>query len=96
MTSFDINNNGLTELNEHLYRQVHTVGEILENLNAVMASVPTAVDNKATGVWLELQKEWNNAYTEMTQKLNRNTLASIDVHEIFNNGDNRSATIMMS
>ncbi|MBY8852424.1 hypothetical protein [Saccharothrix longispora] len=96
MTSFDINNNGLTELNEHLYRQVHTVGEILDNLNGVMTSVPLAVDNKATQIWLDLQKEWNNAYVEMTQKLNRNTLASMDVQQIFNNGDNRSATIMMS
>ncbi|WP_447002027.1 WXG100 family type VII secretion target [Saccharothrix isguenensis] len=96
MTAFDIDNNGYLELNEQLLMHVKSVGEILDGLNTVLKGITTATDGKATPLWLDLQTQWSTAYQQMAEKLNINTLSSINVHEIFGNGDNRGARIMLS
>ncbi|MDQ2589057.1 hypothetical protein [Saccharothrix yanglingensis] len=96
MTSFDINNNGYLDLNEQLLLHVRTTGDILQELNTVLNNISSATKGQATPLWLELQANWNRTYQEMQTKLNTNTMASINVHEIFGGGDNRGATIMLS
>ncbi|MGW5050418.1 WXG100 family type VII secretion target [Actinokineospora sp. NPDC004072] len=96
MTSFDIDHNGYLELNEQLLMHVRSVGDILENLNSALRNIPSAARGQATPVWLEAQQNWTRIYQEMQQKLNASTLSSSNVHEIFQNGDNAGARIMLS
>ncbi|WP_434444128.1 WXG100 family type VII secretion target [Lentzea sp. E54] len=96
MSQFDINNNGYLEVNEQLLRHVNNVGEIINEINGALAGISAATDSKATPIWLELQRNWNAAYEEMKTKLNVSTMSSINVHQIFTDGDNAGARIMMS
>ncbi|MGX7828858.1 hypothetical protein ACTG9Q_27585 [Actinokineospora sp. 24-640] len=96
MTSFDINNNGYLEVNEQLLMQVRITGDIIEELNNVLKHSAAAVDSSATLPWLEAQAGWNEAYRQMSQKLNASTLSSINVADIFNQGDRQGARVMYS
>jgi hypothetical protein len=96
MTAFDINHNGYLELNEQLLAHVSSVGTILDTLNTALKHIPNATQGQATPLWQEQQNSWNGIYMEMQNKLNLNTLSSINVHEIFKNGDNAGAQIMSS
>ncbi|OLR93344.1 hypothetical protein [Actinokineospora bangkokensis] len=96
MTSFDINNNGYLDVNEQLAMHVKTVGQILQDLNGVLKHTAEAIDSKATPLWLEQQTQWNQAYQDMMTQINLGTMSSINVHEIFQNGDNLGAKIMYS
>jgi hypothetical protein len=95
MTAFDIDHNGYLELNEQLLMHVGSVGTILETLNTALKYIPAATEGQATPLWQEQQNSWNGIYLEMQSKLNLNTLSSINVHEIFQNGDNTGAQIMI-
>jgi len=96
MTAFDINHNGYLEVNEQLLSHVRTVGTILENLNASLKGIGDATRGQATPLWIEQQNQWNGIYVEMQNKLNTQTLSSINVHDIFKEGDVRGAKIMNS
>ncbi|GGS30378.1 hypothetical protein [Actinokineospora fastidiosa] len=96
MTAFDIDHDGYLGVNEQLLGHVRTFGDIIENLNTALKNIPEAARGQATPIWLEAQTNWNRIYGEMQQKLNANTLSSINVHEIFRDGDRTGAQIMLS
>jgi hypothetical protein len=95
MTSFDINHNGYLEVNEQLYRAVGQLGQILDDLNMSLARIPEAVKGNAEQIWSTEQSTWNGAYGRMQSRLNMNTLASINTHEIFKEGDIHATRIML-
>lgn len=96
MTAFDIDGNGYLQLNEQLLMHVNTVGQIIQDLNGVLKHIVEAVDNSATPLWIDAQTSWNAAYTRMSQQLNTSTLSSINVADIFNQGDRQGARIMLT
>lgn len=95
MTAFDINHNGYLEVNEQLYAAVGKTGQILQTLDNALKNIPEAIKGNAEEIWQQEQANWRSAYTEMTERLDRNTMASINVHEIFKNGDLHSTKIML-
>ena len=95
MTSFDINNDGLLDVNEQLYRSVGRIGNIIERLNEVLRNQGEALKGNASEIWADLQRDWTAAYADMQSKLNVTTLASINVHEIFKEGDLQSTRVML-
>jgi uncharacterized protein YukE len=95
MTAFDIDHNGYLEVNDQLYQAVGTLGQILEGLNTSLAQIPEAMKGNAEEIWVEEQRAWTSAYTEMTGKLNADSLASINTHEIFKDGDQHATRIML-
>lgn len=96
MTAFDINHNGYLEVNEQLYAAVGRAGQILETLETALKNIPEAIKGNAQEIWQQEQAEWRKGYTAMTEKLDRNTMASINVHQIFKEGDMHSTRIMLS
>jgi hypothetical protein len=95
MTSFDVNHNGYLEINEQLYKAVGNLGVIIEDLNSALRNIPAAAWGGAQPIWLEYQTKWNAAYQEMVNQINATTVSSINVHEIFKQGDNRGAQIFI-
>jgi uncharacterized protein YukE len=95
MVSFDINHNGYLELNEQLYKAVGELSQIVGDLNMALRNTPDAAHGKATPLWEEEQRTWNTHMGEMNSKLNEETLRSIDVHEIFKEGDNTGTKIFI-
>ncbi|GAB3451617.1 WXG100 family type VII secretion target [Actinophytocola sediminis] len=95
MTSFDINHNGYLEVNEQLYQAVAQLGQILDDLSTSLARIPEAVRGNAEEIWSMEQREWNKSYEQMRNRLNLNTLASINTHEIFKEGDIQATRIML-
>ncbi|MBM7773655.1 uncharacterized protein YukE [Actinokineospora baliensis] len=95
MTAFDIDHDGYLELNEQLYMYVKQLGEILTNLNTSLKNIDVATQGKATPLWQEAQLQWTQTYTDMETKLNSQSLSSINVHEIFSEGDSRGQGIML-
>ena len=95
MTAFDIDHDGYLELNEQLYMHVNQLGDIIDNLNTALRNIGAATKGKATPLWQEAQFNWNLAYEDMKNKLNRQSMSSINVHEIFSEGDNRGQGIML-
>jgi hypothetical protein len=95
MTAFDINHDNYLDLNEQLLRAVERVGQLLEQVNTVMASTPAGVWGAALPIIQEDQKLWNGAYTELLDEINRTTVASINIHDIFKEGDHRGTRIML-
>ncbi|MFD2420776.1 WXG100 family type VII secretion target [Amycolatopsis pigmentata] len=87
MTSFDINHDGLLELNEQLYKAVSELGQMVDDLNMALRNIPDSVHGKVAPLWEEQQRTWNASMEDMRTKLNADTLRSIDVHEIFKEGD---------
>lgn len=95
MTAFDIDHDGYLEVNEQLYQAVGNLNDILGNLNTALAQIPEAVRGNAEEIWQDLQTAWNKAAQDMNTKLNANTLASFNTHEIFKNGDQHATRIML-
>ena len=95
MTAFDINHNGYLDLNEQLYRSVGNLGTILEELNVALRNIPQATWGSAEPIWLEHQKLWDAQYQEMLKRINLTSISSINIHEIFKEGDNRGARIFL-
>ncbi|GAA3014358.1 hypothetical protein [Actinokineospora diospyrosa] len=95
MTAFDIDHDGYLELNEQLYMYVRQLGDILTNLNTSLKNIEVATQGKATPLWQEAQQQWTLTYTDMETKLNSQSLSSINVHEIFSEGDSRGQGIML-
>ncbi len=95
MTAFDIDHNGYLEVNDQLYQAVGQLGQILESLNLSLAQIPEAMKGNAEEIWVEEQRAWTSAYKEMTLKLNADSLASINTHEIFKDGDQHATRIML-
>lgn len=95
MTDFDINHNGYLELNEQLYKHVGSVQQIIDELNTALRNLPEAISGEALMLYQEQQTAWNSHCDGMVSKLNANTLASINVHEIFKGGDNAGTRIML-
>jgi hypothetical protein len=95
MTAFDVNHDGYLDLNEQLYRAVGQLGTILEQLNAALKNIPEASWGQAAPIWLENQQRWNSSYQQMTERINLTSVSSINIHEIFKNGDNAGARIFI-
>ncbi|WP_026422621.1 hypothetical protein [Actinokineospora inagensis] len=95
MTAFDIDHDGYLQLNEQLYMYVRQLGDILDALNGALKNIEVATQGKATALWQEAQQNWTNTYAEMETKLNAHSLSSINVHDIFSNGDSRGQGIML-
>lgn len=95
MTAFDINHDNYLDLNEQLLRAVERVGQLLEQMNTVMAQTPAGVWGSALPIIQEDQRLWNEAYTRLHEEINRTTVASINIHDIFREGDFQSTRIML-
>lgn len=95
MTDFDINHNGYLELNEQLYKHVTTVRQIIDELNTTLRNLPEAISRDALTLYQQQQTAWNAHCSGMETKLNEHTLASINVHEIFKDGDACGTKIML-
>lgn len=87
MDSFDINHDGLLELNEQLWKAVKELQQIVDDLNMSLRNLPEAVKGNAQDLWASDQQTWNTHMQDMNTKLNAETLRSFDVHEIFKEGD---------
>lgn len=87
MTSFDINHDGLLQLNDQLYRAVGELDSYVQDINMTLRNIPEAIESGATQLWQERQNTWNRAMQDIHARLNTDTLRSIDVHEIFKEGD---------
>ena len=95
MTAFDINHDGYLDLNEQLYRSVGNLGTILEDLNSALRNIPQATWGSAEPIWQENQRVWNTQYQEMLKRINLHSVSSINIHEIFKEGDNQGARIFL-
>ncbi|MDA3649897.1 hypothetical protein LZ318_24865 [Saccharopolyspora indica] len=93
MTAFDVNHNGYLEVNEQLLQSVRTLGTILEQLNTGLKNIPEASWGQAQPIWLESQRQWDRSYQQMTERINLTSVSSINIHEIFRNGDQQGARI---
>ncbi|GAA3677710.1 hypothetical protein GCM10022267_75670 [Lentzea roselyniae] len=74
---------------------VNTVGQILEELQRVLAGIEQATSGKATPLWRDLQTQWQGHYAQMSQGLASKHQASAQVHATFVEGDHTGARIMM-
>lgn len=95
MTSFLIDHNGYADLNMRLAQQVSVGQEIINNLNSSLRLIDEAVQGNAAGLWTERQVDWNRTYERIQTQLAMSAQTSRDVHQIFGEGDNRGARIMM-
>ena len=95
MTAFDVNHDGYLDLNEQLYRAVGELGTILEDLNGALRNIPQATWGQAAPIWLENQHQWNGSYQAMTERINLTSVSSVNIHEIFKNGDTSGARIFI-
>lgn len=95
MTSFDINHNGLLELNEQLYKAVGELNQVVQDLNMALRNSPEAAYGKVSPLWEEEQRTWNAHMETMNSKLNAESLRSIDVHEIFKEGDHTGTKLFI-
>lgn len=95
MTAFDVNHDGYLDLNEQLYRAVGNLGTIIEQLNASLKNIPEASWGQATPIWQENQNQWNTAYQQMTERINLTSISSVNVHEIFKDGDLAGARLFL-
>jgi hypothetical protein len=95
VTSFDINHDGYLDINEQLLQAVRRMGDIIQSLNAHLASIPSAVWGGPLPIWEGNQRIWNAEYEEMTTKINGHTISSINIHDIFKQGDYNGTRIML-
>ncbi|MBK1787787.1 WXG100 family type VII secretion target [Prauserella cavernicola] len=95
MTMFDVNHDGYLDLNEQLYRAVGQLGDVLERLNNRLRNIPEATWGSAQPIWLESQNQWNSAYQQMTQDINAKAVSSVNIHQIFKDGDTQGGRIFL-
>ncbi len=92
--NFVINNPSLTEANHELGAAVSVAGQIIDDLNGVLARMCAATSNSAVPLWDDLQTKWNGDYQGMVSRLEGGHRASVDAHEWYQNGDLQSVRIM--
>ncbi|GAA4613312.1 WXG100 family type VII secretion target [Saccharopolyspora hordei] len=93
MTAFNVNHAGYSDVNQQLVQAVQTLGTVLDDLNKSLKNIPEASWGEAQPIWLEHQNNWNRSYQAMTERINLTSVSSINIHEIFQNGDNTGARI---
>jgi uncharacterized protein YukE len=94
MTSFYVNHNSFQEANDNLASYVQSVGHILEELTGFLRGMNSAVQGQAAPLWEEQQNHWNMNYEGMRRDLNAAHGTSVDVQNIFQEGDRRGSNIM--
>ncbi|OLF17633.1 hypothetical protein [Actinophytocola xanthii] len=94
-TTFDINHDGYLDINEQLLREVRELGRIISDLNTALLNIPEAIWGDAELIYREEMADWNQIYGRIHEEINEKTMSSIDVHEIYKNGDYQGTRIML-
>jgi predicted metal-dependent phosphotriesterase family hydrolase len=93
--AFSVNHSSYGDVNAGLVSSVARMDSIMEDLNAVLRNIGQANQSKATPIWIDHQNAWNRAYTEMKMQLNGHTQSSLNVAQIFQEGDDSGVRVMM-
>jgi uncharacterized protein YukE len=92
--AFKIQNALYTNVNDGLEAELGKMDGIMDDLNSTLSRIDQASEGKATPLWRDQQTSWNNSYEEMKGLLRVHVTSSKNVHETFNDGDNRGVRAM--
>lgn len=91
---FSVNHSNYSDVNMGLVNEVTRMDTIMTDLNSTLSRIGQASGGKATPLWEEQQNAWNRSYTEMKTQLNTHTQSSVNVADMFQEGDNQGARAM--
>ncbi len=95
MTSFLINHGGAEESAQVFGNAVQDLGTILGDLNQSLSNMDLAVQGQAAPLWADQQNAWNADYTAMQTDLGAGHKTLLNIHSLFQEGDNFGGKLFM-
>jgi uncharacterized protein YukE len=94
MPDFDVSHEPQLDVGRFLQQGVNDLGNILDDLNAFLRNMNTAVKGKALPLWADQQRVWTQEYWDLVQRLQHGRTTVLKIHDEWLNGDHRSAAII--